>query len=112
MRKLTNFAILITTLVLLCQCDLINPIKVPELNMTRLNDNEYQVTMKGGKNSMVFYTIDGSKPTHKSNRYTTSVILPAGTQIRSVAYCPSGRHSQIVDTTITKEVSTKSLICR
>lgn len=93
---------------LLVQCDFLKPIKKPEITaIYQTETNSYQLTMTAGKNSAIFYTVDGSDPSYQSTMYIQAVNLPEGTLVRAAAYCPSGRHSEIIEFQLKGEIQGK-----
>lgn len=64
-----------------------------------------QVTLScATKNTTIYYTLDGSKPTDKSKKYAGTFRLTATTRLRAVAYNEGGRGKEL-DKTVTLEKS-------
>ena len=47
--------------------------------------------------AIIFYTLDGSEPTSKSNRYSTPITLHKSTTVKAVAVVPGKGHSFAVE---------------
>lgn len=58
-----------------------------------------QVTLHAGSSLPVdiYYTLDGSKPTRTSTRYTTPIPLHTTTRLRAIAIAPNGRSSRVAN---------------
>jgi hypothetical protein len=48
----------------------------------------------GTKSAVIYFTTDGSTPTHKSQRYTGPISLSATTTLKAIAIAPSSAQSR------------------
>ncbi len=104
--------IVLLTICCLVGCTQLSPVKSPSLTVTASDttDDCYKVDMKAGRYGLIFYTLDGSVPTLRSEMYTGSLYVQSGTTIRSASFCPGGRRSEIVSIDIDSRTDRSSLI--
>ncbi|MDG1777567.1 MAG: GH92 family glycosyl hydrolase [Crocinitomicaceae bacterium] len=67
--------------------------------------DEIAISLDAIKNgeTQLFYTLDGSEPTHKSTLYTTAIIITETTTIRAIAYNKHGKSAVITNDFIKKD---------
>lgn len=55
------------------------------------------VTLTSLEGADIYYTLDGGRPTKKSKKYTTPLYLSESTELRAIAYIPSGLCSDVLE---------------
>ena len=98
--KKYSFVFLITLLVI--GCSEFNAVKAPSVEITKSdNTADYcTIVLTAGRYGIIKYTTDGTAPIASSATYSEAISLPVGTTRRTASFCPGGRRSEIITTTI------------
>ena len=92
-------------------CSEFNAVKAPSVTITADTSADMcRINLSAGRYGIIKYTTDGTIPIASSATYSEEISLPVGTTLRTASFCPGGRRSEIITTTIETPPAASSII--